>query len=272
MQTHIEITIPIRNEEEAALLIASLSTHGFEGFLEEQQALKAYIPLPNYDRSGLESICKNFAVTYQEQPIVPKNWNEEWESNFQPVLIDDFVSVRASFHPKKELVLYDIIINPKMSFGTGHHATTHLMIAEMKTISFEQKVVLDFGTGTGVLAILAKKMGAPSVMAIDNDAWSIENAQENFKENCTEEIILQESNVPPADILFDVIIANINKSILLRYLFSFFNSLTTNGILLLSGILEEDLPEIIQSAQAVGFTYQHSKQKEGWMLVRFFKK
>jgi ribosomal protein L11 methyltransferase len=272
METHIEITIPFRSEEEASLLIATLSDCGYAGFLEEQSLLKAYLPISQFDRVVVQSICDHYQLTFQEQQIKPQNWNQEWESNFQPVLIHDFVLVRASFHPPITSVQHDLVINPKMSFGTGHHATTFLMIEEMETISFAQKNTLDFGTGTGVLAILAKKMGALSVVAIDNDPWSIENAKENFVLNATLDIILEENSFPPTSFLFDVIIANINKSILLRFLPTFFDCMAVHSDLLLSGILEEDQEEIVQAAQNAGFIYVRATQKEGWVLVRLLKK
>src|SRR5258706_6965141 len=186
MNRYIQITIDTKDGDESDIFVARLSQAGFEGFEEEPGKLHAFIPETLYDSGATEKIIsavKGVADPYHSffriQWIEPKNWNAEWEKEFVPVIVEDFCCIRASFHQPVSTVRYDLVITPKMSFGTGHHATTYMMIATMQFLDFKNRSVLDFGTGTGVLAILAYKLGAGSVLAIDSDDWSIENAREN---------------------------------------------------------------------------------------------
>lgn len=268
MESTIEISIPISNEEQSAVLIALLSEFGFEGFLEEAQLLKAYIPESLLDRTAFEAWFTTQSLYKKENLVAPTNWNQQWESGFQPVEVGNFAIVRASFHPKANTILHDIIINPKMSFGTGHHATTYMMIEQMSELDFHHKEVLDYGTGTGVLAILAKKMNAAAVVAIDNDEWSIDNAKENFILNDTTDILLNLSTVPAAENQYDIILANINKSVILRFLPLFSRMLRENGVLLVSGILEEDVEDLTTAAQTNDLKIASVKQKSEWMLLQ----
>lgn len=200
MAKHIEIIIPQGRElcdagaEPLAaaaafeLLVPALEAIGFEGFVEEDEVLKAYIPEDKWDQAAFEQFAQEHLSEEQRKGLLrndleERNWNEAWESSFEPVVIGDFCAIRADFHLPVEGVEQEIIITPKMSFGTGHHATTHLMIEYMESLPMEGGSVVDFGTGTGVLAILASKLGAKEVWAVDNDTWSIENAQENVKRN-----------------------------------------------------------------------------------------
>src|SRR5689334_11761207 len=168
------------NAEQSEILIAELSDAGYEGFEEGLNELKAYIPNENWNEAELIEVAERVGASWSKELIEETNWNQVWESNFQPVTVDEFVSIRAHFHEPVKGVKHEIIITPKMSFGTGHHATTSMMVRMMSQIDFHQKKVLDFGTGTGILAILAEKLGASEVVAIDNDDWSIENARENI--------------------------------------------------------------------------------------------
>jgi ribosomal protein L11 methyltransferase len=268
MEDYIEIIIPVSSEEQSSLFIASLTALGFDGFLEEAACLKAYIPYLTFNRSEFESWCSESQVQAQQNLVKPTNWNQQWESNFQPVNVGKFAVVRASFHSPVNEVEYDIIINPKMSFGTGHHATTYMMIDQMKGIDFLNKRVLDFGTGTGVLAILSKKMGASYVAAIDNDTWSIENATENIHLNGTMEIVLNCASFPPAQDTFDIILANINKSVLLRFISHFHSLLNPGGLLLLSGFLKDDVEDLSTAAQTNGFIIENAQFQNEWVLLR----
>ncbi len=268
MEDYIEIIIPVSSEEQSSLFIASLTELGFDGFLEEAICLKAYIPHSTLNQSEFESWCKESQVQAQQNLIKPNNWNQQWESNFQPVKVGTFAVVRASFHNPVNEAEYDIVINPKMSFGTGHHATTYMMIDQMRKIDFLNKRVLDFGTGTGVLAILSKKMGASFVSAIDNDTWSIENATENIQLNSATDIFVScAAHLPAAD-TFDVILANINKSVLLRFISNFHSLLTSNGILLLSGFLSDDVEDLSNAAQTNGFIIESSQSQNEWVFLR----
>ncbi|HET7001601.1 MAG TPA: 50S ribosomal protein L11 methyltransferase, partial [Puia sp.] len=190
MNRYIEIIIGTSNTDESDILVARLSQSGFEGFEEEPGKLHAFIPETLYDATKIEKIIADikgvadpFHTLFQKEVIEPRNWNAEWEKDFEPVTVDHFCAIRAHFHNAVPGVKYDIIITPKMSFGTGHHATTYMMIAAMEHLDLRQKSVLDFGTGTGVLAILACKMGAEPVLAIDSDELSIDNARENIALN-----------------------------------------------------------------------------------------
>ena len=268
MEDYIEIIIPVSSEEQSSLFIASLTALGFDGFLEETTYLKAYIPHSTLNLLEFESWCTESQVKVQQNLIKPNNWNQQWESNFQPVKVGTFAVVRASFHNPANEAKYDIVINPKMSFGTGHHATTFMMIDQMKGIEFLNKRVLDFGTGTGVLAILSKKMGASYVAAIDNDTWSIENATENIQLNNTADIFVSCAAHPPSAETFDVILANINKSVLLRFISNFHSLLTPNGILLLSGFLSDDVEDLTSAAQTNGFIVESTQSQNEWVFLR----
>jgi ribosomal protein L11 methyltransferase len=178
---YIEIRFIEPSEEASDILIAMLSDLQYEGFEEEENILKAFIPKSLFNEERLKEIEEEFQLKYSVTELPDTNWNKVWESNFQPVIVENFCVVRAGFHEPIKDVEHEIIITPKMSFGTGHHATTYMMLQQMKDIDFKGKHVMDFGTGTGVLAILANKLGAASVIAIDSDSWSIENAAENLK-------------------------------------------------------------------------------------------
>src|SRR5918995_4444294 len=186
MDNYIQIKFQNISQEQSDILIAQLTEIGFEGFEEEESRLKAFIASTNFDEKLLQNISTPQQLVFSKTIIEQTNWNRVWESNFDPVIVDDFVAVRAEFHEPIKDVEFEIVITPKMSFGTGHHATTYMMMQQMREIDFANKTVFDFGTGTGVLAILAEKLGAKTVLAIDNDTWSIENAYENIKRNnCT---------------------------------------------------------------------------------------
>lgn len=243
------------------------------GVEQDEHELIAYFNEGHFDVSLLKSIAEKTGGDYEYEKIAEKNWNAEWESNFEPVAVSDFCYIRADFHPAKETFTHEIIITPKMSFGTGHHATTQMMIKLMRTVDFRNKKVLDFGTGTGVLAILAEKSGAREITAIDNDSWSYENAKENCERNSTNNISVLlggiETIPPPA---FDIVLANINRHILLEYIPSIAERLLTGGILLLSGILaNEDVDIIVQSAADNGFKKTGLLLQDKWAALCFSK-
>ncbi len=214
MNSYVELTIDGLSQEIMELLIARLSAIGYDGFLEEGQTLKAYINEAVFDQATVDLIKTETAFNYTVLVIREENWNAIWESSFEPVIVDNYVAIRADFHDVVEDVQYEIVITPKMSFGTGHHATTYLMMQEMRQWDWEGKQVLDFGTGTGILAILAAKSGAAHVLGIDNDPWSIDNATENVQRNHAENIELMLSGEIPQQKSYDMILANINKHIL----------------------------------------------------------
>jgi ribosomal protein L11 methyltransferase len=248
---HIQINIPVNDAALREILVARLGDLGFEGFEERPGELLAFASDDNMDEKGFEEYSMEQGFSYTREVLEDRNWNEEWERNFHPVVIGSFCAIRADFHEAIPGVEHELVITPKMSFGTGHHATTRLMIEAMQHQTVKGKRVLDFGTGTGVLAILAAKMGADEVIAIDYDDWSIENARENIVENKAEKItLLKGDRIGSLAVSgsFDLVLANINKNVIMRQLPDIKQYLREQGVLLLSGLLEGDFEEIRQEA------------------------
>ncbi|HEY9363565.1 MAG TPA: 50S ribosomal protein L11 methyltransferase [Chitinophagaceae bacterium] len=270
-QEYIEITFHQLTIEQTEILIALLSDADYYGFEENEQTLKAFIYKNDFDEAIIKNICDQFSVSFSKKIVQQKNWNEEWETNFQPVVVDDFVAIRADFHRPVAGVQHEIIITPKMSFGTGHHATTFLMIQQMRELSFKGKKVLDFGTGTGILAIVAEKCGASSVTAIDNDEWSIANAKENVKNNSCKNISILQASTPVSGNTYDIILANINKLVILEYLQSLIQLLPIEGIILLSGLLQQDKEQVMNEALKNNLVPVNFKEKDNWICFSFHK-
>jgi ribosomal protein L11 methyltransferase len=269
MNEYIQIEFPHISIEQKDILIAELSENGFEGFEETESGLKAFIPIRDYDENAIEEIARQQKITFNKTIIEETNWNEVWESNFDPVVVDDFVAIRADFHKPIKGVECEIIVTPKMSFGTGHHATTFMMIEQMRQIDFADKTVFDFGTGTGVLAILAEKLGAKKIVAVDNDDWSIENAGENIQRNNCSLIDLQKGNTPASDISFDIILANINKNVILENFHLLVNQLSAGGVLLLSGLLAEDEDVVFRKSVEYSLQLIQTTVRDNWLCLRF---
>ena len=272
MNRYIHITIETLSAEESDIFVARLSQSGFEGFEEEPGKLHAFIPETLYDATKIEKIIAEikgvadpFHTLFQKEVIEPRNWNAEWEKDFEPVTVDHFCAIRAHFHKAIPEVKYDIIITPKMSFGTGHHATTYMMIAAMEHLNLKQKSVLDFGTGTGVLAILACKMGAESVLAIDSDELSIDNARENVAINGCEAVQIEFSDSLSGTGRFDIILANINLKVILENMGSIRQHLNQTGVLIGSGVLESDEGKIRERATTAGFAFELQMIRDNWM-------
>lgn len=253
------------------LLIAQLSGLGFEGFEEEDKSLSAYIEERKLNKDEVEKLMNQYGLPYTIESIAPTNWNEVWEESFQPVCIGNFVAVRANFHPAFKNVEHEIIITPKMSFGTGHHATTYLMMQAMKDIDLKNKSVLDFGTGTGILAILAEKLGASTITAIDIDDWSIENAAENSTENGCSKIKMVQQDSCKTEKLFDIILANINKNVILENFDNLVTQLKPAGILLLSGLLVSDEEDILSETKRHNVNHIKTETREKWIMMQFVK-
>lgn len=249
------------------LLIAGLADKA-DGFEEGDHLLKAFFSKTIITPEELDAITGPLHVDYKTAELESQNWNALWESNFEPVVVDGFVAVRASFHQPFKDVEQEIVINPKMSFGTGHHATTWLMMQQMRNISFSSKRVFDFGTGTGILAILARKQGAAAVLATDIDAWSIENARENFDINDCSGIRLQQSGTARQQEVFDVILANINKNVLMETLPQLKEQLAPGGVLLLSGLLLADEADIVDRAVECALIPDGRFLKDNWLCLR----
>jgi ribosomal protein L11 methyltransferase len=265
---YIEIIIPIRDKETREILSAELSAENYYGFEEEEELFKAYINETEFDETLLRSILAGHQLGYTLNTIAEQNWNQLWESNFEAITVDDFVGVRASFHQPIENVRHEIIITPKMSFGTGHHATTWMMMKEMASLDFTGKKVFDFGTGTGILAILAEKLGASEVLAIDYDDWCIENATENIETNDCRRITIMKGDTANVLQQFDVILANINRNIIEDNLQYLAKNLVNNGQLLLSGLLAGDEEPIINQLTALKLNPASILHRSGWIAIR----
>jgi ribosomal protein L11 methyltransferase len=251
------------------ILIAQLSEAGYDGFEDNDNELKAFILADEYDENIVQEIASSHHLSFSKQDIAEQNWNQVWESNFEPVMVDDFVAIRADFHQPITGVEHEIVITPKMSFGTGHHATTYMMMQQMRCIDFKGRTVFDFGTGTGVLAILAEKLGAASITAIDNDDWSIDNAAENINKNNCSKIHLEKADKASWHTHFDIILANINKNVILDSLMVLSAQLEKGGLLLLSGLLVEDEQDILNAMQQYRTAYEGKMVRGNWICLRF---
>jgi ribosomal protein L11 methyltransferase len=265
---YLRISIPLQSTEQADILIAQLSEIDYEGFEEEDNNLFAFISEEKFNQIELQEIILSHSLSFSKEIIEQRNWNEEWEKDFDPVIVGDFCAIRASFHLPVINVKNEIIITPKMSFGTGHHATTYLMIQAMEQIDFINKSVFDFGTGTGVLSILAEKLGAKNIHAIDIDDWSINNAKENISENHCSNISIEKDDQIPSTKKFDIIVANINKNVILPNLAIMQQQLTSQGVLLLSGLLEQDYEDLQQEARKSNLNIVDKLSMENWICLK----
>lgn len=271
MQNYLEFNFkiaPLQPWNE--ILMAELIEIGFDSFTEEHDGILAYIQKELFKEEELKALdlLQNpeikISYTFDEMPNV--NWNEEWEKNFSPINIEDKVSIRAEFHENQNLP-HEIIIQPKMSFGTGHHATTYLMIQQMLDMNFENKTVLDMGCGTSVLAIFAKQQGAGKTVAIDIDEWSVENSIENAARNNVDLEISQGTAVNLGSENFDIILANINRNILISDIPTYVSVLNSGGQLLLSGLCFFDVDEILEVCTAQNLTLTKKLQREEWVSI-----
>lgn len=268
MSQYIQIEFKNISQEQSDILVAQLSDAGFDGFEEGEQVLKAFISSDMYDENLLKTISEPGKLNFSKTIIEETNWNQLWESSFSPVVVGDFVAVRADFHEPIEGVKFEVVITPKMSFGTGHHATTYLMMQQMEQLDFAGKKVLDFGTGTGVLAILAEKLGAKKIVAIDNDKWSIENAAENINRNACSKIDLLLADSANLQDKFDMILANINKNVILDNLEIISRQVTQRGYVLLSGLLTDDEQDILTRSRNFGLHFCLKAERHNWLLLK----
>ena len=258
------------------LLVDTLGNEGpYESFVETKEGLKAYVPVDKFDRHFLEVTVETFPVPlkYEVTEMPDKNWNEEWEREHKAVLVEyngGCVWVRAPFHPHREDVNYELIIEPKMSFGTAHHPTTYMMLSYVAELDMQGKRVLDMGCGTAVLGILAKMRGASYVEGVDIDEWAFNNARENAATNNVE-IALKLGDATTLQGHFDIIIANINRNILLADMERYAAVLNAGGTLLLSGFYEADEAALVVRAKELGMTLKSKKNRDGWSSLQLVK-
>ena len=260
-------------EPTSEILIAELGNVGFESFVETENGVTAYIQKTDWNAEILADVfvlnSDEFLIEYNQNEVPQTNWNAEWEKNFSPIQVDDLVSIRAPFHENPNLK-YDIVIEPKMSFGTGHHETTHMMVQHLLQVDLENKKVLDMGCGTGILAIFAEMKGAKPLDAIDIDNWCYENSLENVTRNNCENISVYEGDAKLlVDKKYDVIIANINRNILLMDMKVYTNCLQDGGVLLLSGFYEQDIPVIDAEVTKYGLKLEKFIQRNNWVALKY---
>lgn len=276
---YLEFEIPARSltASEKEILLAKLSLIGFDGFVEGDEILQAYIEEDMHSVPALNQLIDELSdlgikVQYRFHKTENQNWNEEWEKKFEPVVVENKVLIRAPFHDATKDLTCTIIIEPKMSFGTGHHHTTQLMINEMMKHDFKGQKVLDMGCGTGVLGILACKLGADRVLGIDHDQWAYENALENVERNganamevCLGDVSKLQENV------FDIVLANITRNTLVRDMMYYVDHLVAQGIMILSGFLAEDVQYVLNAAYRVGANHMNTLEDSNWIALSFVK-
>lgn len=254
------------------ILLARLTQIEFDSFEETDLGLKAYIKKDFDDEEFIREQIEELSaaqISYEKQIIQQVNWNEEWEKHFDPISVDDRCYIRAEFHEKLPHIEYDIVIQPKMSFGTGHHSTTYLLVKFILDTDFKDKTVLDMGTGTGILGILAKMKGAKSVDAIDIDDWSYENAIENAERNEVDVNIIQGGAESIPNKKYDIILANINKNVLIEDLSFYVHNLKKGGNLFLSGLYNFDEQDMLSETEKHGLEFVEKREKNEWIALKF---
>lgn len=278
--TEIRIDIPEGTPDWLAdVVVSRLEDLGYDGFVEEENSFSAFIPQDLFDNNQLDALILSVNMEFQTNltfttgSLPDINWNEQWEKNFPSVVIADLCYVRAPFHPERKDIPYELIIEPKMSFGTAHHETTQMMIEFMLEMEFKGKKVVDMGTGTGILAILCRKLGAAEVLAIDNDEWSFLNAKENVVRNEADNIEVKLGDVGTLheNGCFDVILANITRNILLTDIPGYLKHLKPDGYLLLSGFYKDDIPVFLHRSTQWNLKIFNQKEKNNWVSLLFQK-
>lgn len=266
----------ILHEEFAEILVAELAEIGFESFIDHEKGMMAYVQEELFDDVAFKQLIEKYAaqtaIHYSLKKIEKQNWNAEWESNFEPIEIENLIRIRADFHPSKEGFEHEIIITPKMSFGTGHHETTAQVMLLMTELDFQNKTVIDVGTGTGILAVLAEKLGAKDIVAFDIDEWSVENTLENIGLNNCNEITVNQGTIQSQEAqTFDFVLANINRNILLDEIKIYQQFMKPGAYLLLSGFYEKDIADIEQECEANNLKKIKAISKKEWAAVVFKK-
>jgi ribosomal protein L11 methyltransferase len=275
---YVELKIKVKSDF-SEILLAELADSGYDSFVESEEGLEAYIEEDKFKEEDLRKVIDKyinvFSIDYSVHKLENKNWNEEWEKNFSPVLVADKCFIRASFHKPEPKYPYDIIINPKMSFGTGHHETTSMMIENQLETDHQGKKIMDAGSGTGILSIMASKLGAESIMAFDVEDWAFENLKENIQLNHCTNIHLGLGNIFEVKHhckQYDIVLANINKNVLLEEIQTYSLKLVRGGVLMLSGFYLEDADDIVEEARRFSLEKKVLKEKNRWASLIFEKK
>lgn len=257
------------------ILLAEIAQAGFDTFLENEEGFEAYANGQQYDQLAIENIQLKYSqvnpLSFTWRQVEQKNWNEEWEKSYDPIVVDNKCLIKASFHKINEQYPYEVTITPKMSFGTGHHQTTYLMVKAQMTINHQDKTVMDAGSGTAILSIMASKLGAKRVDAFDIDEWSVINGQENVEVNRCVNISIRQGKINDLHFAdcFDIILANINKNVLLYEIPQYAAYLNPTGYLLLSGFYEEDIPDLMARAADYRLLLAGQDVREGWACLLF---
>lgn len=255
------------------ILMAELAQANFDTFLETENGFEAYVEGEQYDRQLVDDIRRKYEQStplgFSFSQIPKKNWNEEWEKSYAPIVVEDKCLIRAAFHSAEKKYPYELVITPKMSFGTGHHQTTYLMVKNMMTMDFERKRVMDAGCGTAILSVMACKLGAGEVEAFDIDEWSVVNGNENSAINGCSNIHIQQGKISEIDLAgtFDVVLANINKNVLLEELKIYSSYLNPQGMLLLSGFLTHDIPDLLHESATCNLKEIRRDERETWAAL-----
>jgi len=266
----INIELPIINDNIDEILIAVLSEIGFEGFFNDETILRSYIKENIFNKEQFEQLLFQFLPNahYSIKTMPNKNWNEQWEKTYDPVIINEYCIIKAPFHKIEKKYPLEIIINPKMAFGTGHHQTTQLIIERLFEIDLKNKIVIDAGCGSGILSIAAEKLGATKILAFDIDEWSVQNTIENIELNCCKNILVKKGTINDIKPLpAHIVLANINRNILLNEMKHYNTYLNSNGLLIISGFIQPDIDILLHKAQLEGFIHVNSYQKNEWICL-----
>ncbi len=274
---YIELSLEI-DPEYVEILIAELAEIDYESFVETDEGVNAYIEEPRFDQAALHDVITKYepqtAIAFSVKTLEKENWNKEWESNYETIEVMDQVRVRASFHEPDPSFPYELLINPKMSFGTGHHETTWLVMAEQLSLPHEGADLMDVGSGTGILGILGRKLGAEAVLAFDIEEWAVENAKENVALNNVSEgfeVFLGTIDDVDGKKRFDGILANINRNILLQEMESYTKRLKEGGWMVISGFYQADAPDLIALGEQLGMTLLRTNVRNDWAAATLTK-